>query len=69
MAVLPDNHILERQKDESGEDEPGVYWVYWTTGGELDPVWRANFLDHQSYLAFILKNGIIVEDQGWYEIH
>ena len=76
---MAENQLMERQNNESGEEEQGVYWVYWrfTVGGGQwnddhamgeDGEWRANFLDHESYVKFVtLSNNITITDQGWYE--
>ena len=63
---------MEKQTDERGEEEPGVYWVYWKMVGDGDDrTWRANFLNHASYMNFATPrgDGLIIVDQGWYETH
>ena len=70
---------MKKGTDESGEEQPGVYWVYWVLAEDMekDPygdwvTWRANFLTHESYMSFVMKDetdAVTIVDQGWYETH
>ena len=68
---MAENQLMERQNNESGEEEPGVYWVYWADANQpsgYSKVWRANFLDWDSYFRFVMSSrAITITDQGWYE--
>ena len=65
--VMEANAIMKKHASEWTWDSRGVYWVNWMDLS-TPTVWRANFLDYESYLRFVTKPGVKVVEQGYREV-
>jgi len=66
-GVMEAEAVMKKQASNWTWENRGVYWVNWmdlTT----PTVWRANFLDYESYLRYIMKPGATVVEQGYREV-